>query len=198
MVHLEALILVKWKGNSIDNKEKRLAALEAILEEYNKEDKKPSPREVIAKLAKKGFKISRQNYYFSCTELAINDPFVKDLADKTYSKYIHDCFDTIDFAEREARKILEKKWTRSSATQREIFVDGNKQIVTDKTITQELAEPHLRALEEIRNCAVAKVKLLGGDIIKASAKSWSIQRIKDQQEITDLKAKLKELRDKSN
>ncbi|MCV0398534.1 MAG: hypothetical protein K5785_00910 [Nitrosarchaeum sp.] len=184
---------MKKKGSTADNKEKRLQALEKILDKYHQEDKKPSSKQVIADLAKKGFKISRYTYYDDCTELAINDPFVQDLASKSYSKLVHDCFDTIDFAERKAREILEKKWTRSKATKREVFVEGSKQTVAEKTVTEEIAEPQLKALTEIRECAIAKVKLLGGDIIKTSAKKWSIQRHKDIETINELKAKIQEL-----
>lgn len=115
------------------------------------------------------------------------------MAEKTYSRYIHDCFDAIEFAEREARKILDVKWTRSK-TVTKIDRDGNK--LTEEHTTEALAEPHLKAIAEIRECAVAKVNLLGGDIIKASAKRWSIQRVKDIQTIAKLKAEIQELKSK--
>jgi len=189
--------LVKKQGNTADNKEKRLQELEKILDKFDKEEKKPSPSEILSELAKKGFKISKRTLYDDYTDLAISDPFVQDLANKSYSKIIHDCFDSIEFAEREARAILKKKWTRSKATKKQVFVDGAKQTVAEQTITEEIAEPHLRAIAEIRECSETKIKLLGGDIIKASAKKWSIQRIKDQQTINDLNAKLQELKLKS-
>lgn len=110
---------------------------------------------------------------------------------------VHDCFDTLDFAERKAREILEKKWTRSKATKKQVFVDGDMKTIEERTITEEIAEPKLKAVNEIRECAVAKVKLLGGDIIKASAKSWSIQRQKDQERIAELQEKLREVKAKS-
>lgn len=188
---------MKKKGNTADNKERRLQELEKILEQADKEDKKLSPKETLDKLAKKGFKISKTTLYDDFTDLGTSDPFVQDLANKSYSKLVHDCFDTIDFAERKAREILEKKWTRSKSTKKQVFVDGAKETVQETTVTEEIAEPKLKAIDEIRECAVAKVKLLGGDIIKASAKKWSIQRIKDQQTITDLNAKIQELKLKS-
>jgi len=187
---------MKKKGSTADNKERRLQTLEKILEEANKEGRKPSPKEILTKLAKKGFKISKTTLYDDYTELAINDSFVQDLANKSYSKLVHDCFDAIDYAERKAMDILERKWTRSKDTKREVFVEGAKETVTEKTITEEMAEPKLKAISEIRECAVAKVKLLGGDIIKISAKRWSIQRIKDKQRIEDLNRKIQELKEK--
>lgn len=188
---------MKSKGDTADKKEKRLQALDKILQDYDREDHKGSPKEIIAKLAKKGFKISRTTLYDDYTDLGTSDPFVQDLANKSYSKLIHDCFDTIDFAERKAREILEKKWTRSKGVKKEVFIDGSKQTVLEKTITEEIAEPHLIAVREIRECAETKIKLLGGDIIKASAKRWSVQRSKDITKIAELQAELKELKIKS-
>lgn len=188
---------MKKKGSTADNKERRLQALEKILDKFDKEDTKASPNEILSALKKKGFTISKRTLYDDYTDLAISDPFIQDLANKSYSKLVHDCFDSIEFAEREARRILKKKWTRSKATKKDVFVDGNRESVTEKTITEEVADPHLKAISEIRECAAVKIKLLGGDIIKASAKKWSLQRIKDQQTITELNAKIVELKSKS-
>lgn len=185
--------MARKKGNTIDNKENRIRQLEKILDQFDKDGTKPAPSEVLSALAKKGHKISKNTLYNDYTELAINDTFVQDIASKSYSSIIHDCFDTIDFAERKARDILKKKWTRSKATKKEIFVEGTKQIVTETTVTEAVAEPHLKALHEITECAVAKAKLLGGDIIKASAKKWSIQRQNDIETIAKLKSRITDL-----
>ena len=184
------IFLARKKGNTIDNKERRLQVLEKILEEFNQQDKKPRTKEILTTLKKKGFDISKNTLYNDYTELAINDTFVQDLASKSYSKLVHDCFDTIDFAERKARDILEKKWTRSK-TVTKTDEEGNK--TTETHTTEELAEPHLDAIQQIRECAVAKVKLLGGDIIKVSAKKWSIQRQSDSETIAKLKSRITEL-----
>jgi len=188
------IILVKKKGNTTDNKEKRLMALDEILEGFDKEDKKPSIKQMLESLKKKKFIITKSTLYEDITQLAINDPFVKDLASKSYSKIIHDCFDSIEFAERKAREILEKKWTRSKTVKKQ-DADGNKS--GEVHTTEELAEPHLRAIQEIRECAATKIKLLGGDIIKVSAKKWSLQRQKDIQTITELTSQIRELKGKS-
>ena len=184
------IFLARKKGNTIDNKERRLQVLEKILEEFNQQDKKPRTKEILTTLKKKGFDISKNTLYNDYTELAINDTFVQDLASKSYSKLVHDCFDTIDFAERKAREILEEKWTRSK-TVTKTDEEGNE--TTETHTTEELAEPHLDAIQQIRECAVAKVKLLGGDIIKVSAKKWSIQRQSDIETIAKLKSRITEL-----
>ena len=186
--------MVKKKGNTADNKEKRLRTLEIILENFEKNEKKPSPKEILSELKKKKFDITRFTLYNDLTQLAVNDPFVKDLASKSYSKIIHDCFDSIEYAERKAREILENKWTRSKIVTRQ---DPEKGTTTETHTTEELAEPLLHAIQEIRECAVSKVKLLGGDVIKVSAKKWSIQRQKDIDIIAELKSQNRELREKS-
>jgi hypothetical protein len=98
-------LLGKKKGNSADNKERRLQALEKILDEFDKKGTKPTQNQILEELRKKKFVITRFTLYNDTTELAINDPFVKDLADKTYSKLVHDSFDSINFAEEQARRL---------------------------------------------------------------------------------------------
>jgi len=188
---------MKSKGSTADNKERRLQALEKILDQSDIEDKKLSPKEILQKLSKKGFKISKYTLYNDYTDLGTSDSFVQDLANKSYSKLVHDSFQSIEFAERKAREILEKTWTRSKTVTKQIPTDGGIIKVTEEHTTESLAEPHLKAIQEIRECAAIKIKLLGGDIIKASAKKWSLQRIKDQQTITELGAKIQELKVKS-
>lgn len=186
--------MAKKKQDTSLNKEKRLQALEKILAKFEVEEKKASPKELLAALKKEKFNITRFTLYNDMTELAINDPFVKDLASKSYSKIIHDCFDSIEFVERKAREMLEKKWTRNKTVKK---IDENGKELTETHTTEELAEPHLRAFQEIKDCAVVKAKLLGGDIIKISAKHWSIQRQKDIETIAELKAENRELKGKS-
>jgi hypothetical protein len=186
--------MAKKHGDTIDKKEKRLQLLEEILHEFDLKGKKPMAKHVLPILEKKGFSITKYTLYNDMTELAINDTFVSDLASKSYSSIIHDCFDTINFAEDKAREILNKEWTRSKSVKKEVLVDGQKKILNEITTTEEMAEPHLKALHEITECAVAKAKLLGGDIIKASAKKWSIQRQSDIDTISKLKQQIAEMK----
>ena len=188
--------MVKRRGNDSDNKEKRLMALDQVLENFDKQEKKPSVKQILAALKEKDkkFVIGRTTLYEDMTKLAINDPFVKDLASKSYSKIIHDCFDSIEFAERKAREILDKEWMLVK-TITKTDSEGNE--ITETHTTKNLKQPHLKAIQEIRECAVAKVKLLGGDIIKVSAKKWSLQRQKDIQTITELTSQIRELKEKS-
>jgi hypothetical protein len=52
-------------------------------------------------------------------------------------------------------------------------------------------------MQLIKECAADRIKLLGGDIIKVSAKKWSLQRQKDIQTITELTSQIRELKEKS-
>jgi len=188
--------LAKKKGNDSDNKEKRLMALEQVLEKFDKDEKKPSAKQILAALKEKDkkFVIGRTTLYEDMTRLAINDPFVKDLASKSYSKIVHDCFDSINFVERKAREILEKEWTIVKTITK---TDDNGNEITETHTTKNLKQPHLKAMQLIKECAGDRIKLLGGDIIKISAKKWSLQRQKDIQTITELTSEIMELKKKS-
>lgn len=188
--------MAKKKGNDSDNKEKRLMALEQVLEKFDKDEKKPSAKQILAALKEKDkkFVIGRTTLYEDMTRLAINDPFVKDLASKSYSKIVHDCFDSINFVERKAREILEKEWTIVKTITK---TDDNGNEITETHTTKNLKQPHLKAMQLIKECAGDRIKLLGGDIIKISAKKWSLQRQKDIQTITELTSEIMELKKKS-
>jgi hypothetical protein len=188
--------MAKKKGNDSDNKEKRLMALEQVLEKFDKDEKKPSAKQILAALKEKDkkFVIGRTTLYEDMTRLAINDPFVKDLASKSYSKIVHDCFDSINFVERKAREILEKEWTIVKTITK---TDDNGNEITETHTTKNLKQPHLKAMQLIKECAGDRIKLLGGDIIKISAKKWSLQRQKDIQTITELTSEIRELKKKS-
>lgn len=188
--------MAKKKGNDSDNKEKRLMALEQVLEKFDKDEKKPSAKQILAALKEKDkkFVIGRTTLYEDMTRLAINDPFVKDLASKSYSKIVHDCFDSINFVERKAREILEKEWTIVKTITK---TDDNGNEITETHTTKNLKQPHLKAMQLIKECAGDRIKLLGGDIIKISAKKWSLQRQKDIQTITELTSEIRELKNKS-
>ena len=188
--------MAKRKGNDSDNKEKRLMALEQVLEKFDKDEKKPSAKQILTALKEKDNKyvIGRTTLYEDMTRLAINDPFVKDLASKSYSKIVHDCFDSINFVERKAREILEKEWTIVKTITK---TDDNGNEITETHTTKNLKQPHLKAMQLIKECAGDRIKLLGGDIIKISAKKWSLQRQKDIQTITELTAEIMELKKKS-
>ncbi len=188
--------MAKKKGNDSDNKEKRLMALEQVLEKFDKDEKKPSAKQILAALKEKDkkFVIGRTTLYEDMTRLAINDPFVKDLASKSYSKIIHDCFDSINFVERKAREILEKEWTIVKTITK---TNDNGNEITETHTTKNLKQPHLKAMQLIKECAGDRIKLLGGDIIKVSAKKWSLQRQKDIQTITELTSEIRELKNKS-
>ena len=188
--------MAKKKGNDSDNKEKRLMALEQVLEDFDKDEKKPSAKQILAALKEKDkkFVIGRTTLYEDMTRLAINDPFVKDLASKSYSKIVHDCFDSINFVERKAREILEKEWTIVKTITK---TDDNGNEITETHTTKNLKQPHLKAMQLIKECAGDRIKLLGGDIIKISAKKWSLQRQKDIQTITELTSEIRELKNKS-
>ena len=188
--------MAKKKGNDSDNKEKRLMALEQVLEKFDKDEKKPSAKQILAALKEKDkkFVIGRTTLYEDMTRLAINDPFVKDLASKSYSKIVHDCFDSINFVERKAREILEKEWTIVKTITK---TDDNGNEITETHTTKNLKQPHLKAMQLIKEYAGDRIKLLGGDIIKISAKKWSLQRQKDIQTITELTSEIRELKNKS-
>lgn len=188
--------MAKKRGNDSDNKERRLMALEQVLEKFDKQEKKPSVKQILTALKEKDkkFVIGRTTLYEDMTRLAINDPFVKDLASKSYSKIVHDCFDSINFVERKARELLEKEWTIVKTITK---TDDNGNEITETHTTKNLKQPHLKTMQLIKECAGDRIKLLGGDIIKISAKKWSLQRQKDIQTITELTSEIRELKKKS-
>lgn len=182
--------MAKTAGSTIENKDNRLKTLDEIMDRHNKKDERPTNAVILKELREKGFSISRRQLYDDLTELAINDTFVQDLASKSYSKIIHDACDSIIFVDTKAREILNKKWTQNKTIKKKT-PDG---VETVTHTTEEMAEPHIKALKLISENAETMTKIVSGDAIKVAAKSWSMQRIKDKARITELETELQELK----
>ncbi len=180
----------KQKGDSEENSEKRLRALDAILEKYDLEKKKPTHKQLLSELKTKGFAISYSTLIRDLANAAVNNEFVHNLASKTYSKIMEDCFNSMEFVEEQARLILETKWTKSSIIKKTLE-DGSTE--TTITTTRELAEPKLKALQIISENAERKSKMINGESIMTSAASWISQRKQDIQVINEQKNKIKDL-----
>lgn len=105
--------------------------------------------------------------------------------------------DVLEFLDKRKKSIdvdPKKKWVRSKTVTKEIPSrdDGGTIKIKETITTEDLAEPHLRAITLIKDCAAEKVRLVSGDVIRVSAKKWSIQRIKDMQRINELTQQLRE------
>jgi hypothetical protein len=182
--------LPKTRGATIENRDNRLRALDEIMDRHCKKSQRPSNAVILKELNARGFTITGRQLYNDLTELAINDTFVQDLASKSYSKIIHDACDSITFVDTKAREILNKTWTQDKTIKKKT-PDG-VEIITHTT--EEMAEPHLKALKLISENAETMTKIVSGDAIKVAAKSWSMQRIKDKARITELESELQELK----
>ena len=182
--------MAKQRGDSEENQEKRLRTLEKILEKYEQEGKKPTNKELLSALKKEGFTISYRTLLRDLADAATNNEFVQNLASKTYSKIMEDCFNSMEFVEEQARLILETKWTKSSIIKKTLE-DGTTE--TTITTTREIAEPKLKALQIISENADRKSKMINGESIMTSAASWISQRKHDMQIINEQQNKIKDL-----
>ena len=182
--------MVKQIGSTLERTLQRQKILDGILQKFELEQKIPSDKELLKELKNSSHHISNRTLTRDKADLAINNTFVTDLASKTYSKIMQDCYESVKFAEKTCRDILDKKWTRSKTI---ITTDEDGKTTSTIVTTEELAEPYIKASEEIRKCGETIQKMINGGSIMVSAKLWSTQRVKDKKEIEDLKTRLGEL-----
>ena len=175
---------------------KRRLALKDIFSEFDKNSERPTVDQVLEALVKKNktFEISHDTLLLDKKEIFKTSTFVEDLASNSYSRTIEECFNDITFCSQKAREIYKQKWSLSKEVVEEGFdKDGNEISKTTTTTTEELAQPKLLALREIRESAIAISKLISGETLLVSASMWAKHTDKLEQELVDLKTKNSEL-----
>jgi len=181
----------KHRGDSQDAAEHRQRILAGICEKYMQKSENPSDRQLLDDLKKTGYRISRATLYRDKTEIFRGDRFVEDIAGSAYSHLIHKCFDNLEFVDRKAREVLNKKWTNSKVVTKQT---ENGEII-EKTVTEEISGPHIQALRMILDTSVSVTKLLSGDSLLVSASMWARHVDKLEQEIEKLKNENQDLKD---
>jgi len=181
---------MKKKGSTDEQIIKRQEKLREILDSYRKQNIKPTNEQLLTDLrnGESGYDISIRTLTEDKVELARGNTFVSDVAKKTYSQIINDCYDALEFIEQKAREILDKKWTQSKQITKKSR-GGNE--ITEH-LTAELADPRLRALSIIADAVMKKAELVSGKTLDVSAALWIRQTKQHEDEIKNLKKQLEE------
>ena len=178
---------------------KRRLALKDIFDEFDKKQEHPSNQQLLDALEKRKpkYTISLDTLVSDKAEIFKTSKFVENLASKSYSRIVEECFNNINFCIQKARDIYSQKWSQSKEVVEEGFdKDGNEISKTTTTTTEELAQPKLLALKEIRECSMAIIKIISGDSLLVSASMWANHTDKLEQEIVKLQTKNSELEKK--
>ena len=188
--------MVRRKANTQELIFKRRLALKVIFNEFDQKQLRPTNQQLLDELKKHklGYSISLDTLITDKSEIFKKSKFVENLASNSYSRTIEECFNDIVFCSLKARDILSQKWSQSKEVVEEGFdKDGNEISKTTTTTTEELAQPKLLAIKEIRECAIAISKLISGETLQVSASMWAKHTDKLEQELVGLKTKNTEL-----
>lgn len=179
----------KHRGDSQDEAKHRQKMLVGICEKYMQKNENPSDRQLLDDLKKTGYRISRATLYRDKTEVFRGDRFVEDIASCAYSHIVHKCFDNLEFVDRKAREVLNKKWTNSKVVTKQT---ENGEII-EKTVAEEISSPHIQALRMILDTSVSVIKLISGESLLVSATMWANHTDKLEQQIKDLQIENQDL-----
>ena len=96
--------------------------------------------------------------------------FVRDLAAKTYSAYVEQCYDTLDVVEQSAERLAGGQWQQLNVKKRKWEDDdGNLHEVTEESTTDITPKIQLEALKLMQKSSELKMRIVSGDNIHISA-----------------------------
>lgn len=139
------------------------------MDEIRTEDGFITRKKLIQVLKEKhGYSYSNNTLNRDLTALNGNNTFVIDMATYNYSETMESLFDIMKYVISEARDMHEKKWTNSKIV-RKIIHSGEEETVIEETVkTEEIAGPHLKALDIMSKACKIMFDALEGDVINTA------------------------------
>ena len=185
------------KANTQELIFRRRQSLKGIFNDFDKKQIRPTNQQLLDELKKHKpkYTISLDTLRTDKAEIFKKSKFVENLASNSYSRTIEECYNDIVFCSLKARDILDQKWSLSKQVTEEDFdKEGNPKKKITTTVTQELAQPKILAIKEIRECAVAISKLISGESLQVSASMWAKHTDRLEQELSKKNAELTEMK----
>jgi hypothetical protein len=162
--------------------------LAGIIQQFELKLEKPTDKQLLSALQISGFKIELATLRRDKAELESKNNFVLNLAQKSYSHYIDDCFKLMDFAEHEAREILKTEWRKNKT----VKTTGDDGVSKTVTITGLEAGPKLAAITQLKQIAKDRYDMLNGKSLKVGVTYFNQHVKKLEKELANANSKLEE------
>jgi len=184
---------MKTKDSNSTTIEKRRKALRRIISDYGQKGKKPSRKELLFELAKKGFKIDLSTLYRDKTSINGENSFLRDIAEANYSVYVEEMWDNLDFIIENSIENYHKNFPITKTTKHE----KNGEIETTIQTIKNNPDSKQKFLRLILDATMEKASLIKGDTINFSVAFLSKKLHKFEDELslykTDVEQKTREI-----
>jgi len=155
---------MKPRGSTAKEIENRRNALRKIILEVDKKGRKSTRKELLAELAKKGFKIDISTLYRDRTVLNTGNSFVLDISKTNYSAYMEEIWNNLETITEEAIENYHKNYSVIKTTERER--NGVTERVTERV--QNRLETRHKFLKLLLDGTMAKLSVMSGESLNAS------------------------------
>jgi len=155
---------MKAEGSNSTIIEKRRKALRRIISNYGQKGEKPSRKDLLFELSKKGFKIDLSTLYRDKTKINEESSFLRDIAETNYSAYVEEMWENLDFVIENSIEIYHKNFPITKTTKHE----KNGKIETTIQTIKNHPESKQKFLRLILDATMEKVSLFSGSTINFS------------------------------
>jgi len=173
------------KRKSVREINQRRKVIEEIYDDLVKNGKKPSAKNIMLELTKRGVLISRSTLYTDLTENNKGNTFLNDLVRYNYSAYLHEIWDNIEFVISESFEMYDKLDKMNS--------DNSKSKSEDTPNDIKITHPKHLCLNTVLKATELKIKMLEGRPGDASLTLLLHQFKMTEQQVAILERKLAEL-----
>lgn len=155
--------------------------IEELKEEYGYLDTKL----LLQELHKHNYNIKLPTLYEDLREINANNTYVLDIATSNYSAKVEYCFGILEKIVRRCEEIDRSKWTKEKTVRRTVVTPEGESVINETSQTQEVAEPHIKALDVQAKAVKCMFDGLKGDVMDTSVglmlkefqnlKAWSAE-----------------------
>ena len=148
---------------SVKDITERQALLKQIIEDYHRKGRKPSRKDLLEYLEKRGYSIDMSTLYRDKAAINSENRFVVDMAETNYSGYMEEIWESLEYIKEEAIKNYEKDWVITKETKRS---KNESETVTEKIHGH--PDSKLRFLKLLNDVIDSQVLVMKGDTLDVS------------------------------
>ena len=158
-----------FHGN-VDAINNRREEVKKIMSELKEQGLPVNRYSVHERLDKTKFDVSLATVYNDIVSLSRENTWVRDLTESTYSAHQEEINDTLDWIQKEARRLYDVNWVRSKKVTKKVPAkNGKNKVIVEMVKIKEEYKPKASILKIIRDVQDLKMKLTNGQNINISA-----------------------------
>ena len=150
--------------------ESRLSILEEYLQIYEKRGIVPTYHQLVACMRQSGWlDYNKSTVWHDKRRLNQGSNFVRDLAARSYSSYIEQCYETLDDVETKAYDMFDTNYKVKTRRVKKWTQDGEPRETVEESVADVPYQVKIEALKVIQKSVDLKTRIVSGENIQLSA-----------------------------